>query len=258
MGMRFLTLAFWLVLTCFLLQGRAQAKDFIVLATPEAPFKYIDNERVRGIDIDVLDQVMNEIGVTYQVRFIRSGARILQEAKNGRADMLHLFSRKPERELFLDYPQESYVSLAWHFFVRAEDQNRIQYNNFKDLLGLQVGATKDFSYTEEFWKAGLALQQVSNNDLQIQKLIGRRIDVVPLNTISTLYELRLQGRESQVSFLPKALKSKPYYNVFPRASSHPDARQVRDRYDAVIRGMKKAGEIRRIMADYLGDRLPEP
>ena len=95
---------------------------------------------------------------------------------------------------------------------------------------------------------------VSRNDLQISKLLKNRIDAVPLNTINTLYEEKKRGTLAQLSYLPKPLKSKPYYNVFTRASNHPDKKRVMEEYDKIIKEMKKDGTIQSIFKKYLGKK----
>jgi polar amino acid transport system substrate-binding protein len=137
--------------------GVAVARDLIVLATPEEPYKFEENGVFKGIDIEVLDEVMRRLGLRYSVELVESGTRIQQEARAGRADILLLFSRKPDREEYLIYPQESYIDISWHFFIRAENEGKITFESFEDLKGLQIGITQDFAYTPEFLNSDLDL-----------------------------------------------------------------------------------------------------
>ncbi|MHA7774175.1 substrate-binding periplasmic protein [Roseibium sp. M-1] len=241
-------------LACSLLMftGSALARDLIVLATPEEPYKFEDNGTFKGIDIEVLDEVMRRLGLTYSVEMIDSSARILQEARSGGADILLVYSKKPDRLEFLHYPQESYIDISWNFFIRAEDVGRISYESFDDFRGLQVGKTLDFAYTPEFLESGLDFQTIGDNTLQIGMLLAGRIDVVPMNTIATLYEEKKSGRLDQLAFLPKPLITRPYYNVFTRASTYPDIEGLVARYDETIREMKADGTLDAILVKYLG------
>ena len=236
-----------------LLAGRAVAdRPMIILATPQAPFKYERDGAPAGIDVDVISHVLAAIDQPYRVRFIRSDTRIQVEARAGRADILLVFSKKAERMAYLEYPEESYIDITWNFFIRKEDRNRIRFDRLEDLQGLRVGATRDVAYTPEFWAAGLDLQVITNNDLQIRKLIGGRIDVVALNTINTLYEQKSNGLLDKVTYLAKPLKSKPYFNVFARNSRHPAMATLKRRYDAIIRSLKRDGTIKKIYDRHLG------
>ncbi len=242
------------VLSLALLAGTASARDLVVLATPEEPYKFVEDGVYKGIDVEVLDEVMRRLGLSYSLELIDSGTRIQQEARAGRADMLLLFSKKPDRMEYLNYPDESYIDISWSFFIRAEDAGTIRFEGYDDLKGLQIGITQDFAYTPEFLNAGLDFQTVASNNLQIGMLLAKRVDAVPMNTISTLYEEKKAGRLDQLATLPLPLITKPYYNVFAKASTYPDIKSLPGRYDETIREMQSDGTLDAILIKYLGRR----
>ena len=230
----------------------AHSRDFIILANPQEPYKFQEGSSNKGIDIEVIDIVMQRLGIPYQVKFIKSDARIQEEARKGNADMLLLFSRKASRDAYLIYPEQSYVNITWNFFIRVEDKGKINFETFDDLKNIPIGATVDISYTPEFHAAGLRLEMTTRNDLQIGKLLLKRFDAVPMNTISTLYEEKKKGNIDKITFLPKPLKSKPYYNVFTKASTYPDIAELVGKYSAIIKELKSDGTIDAIFKKYLG------
>jgi polar amino acid transport system substrate-binding protein len=240
------------VLALALQAATASARDLVVLATPEEPYKFADSGVYKGIDVEVLDEVMRRLGLSYSLTFVESGTRIQQEARAGRADMLLLFSKNQERMEYLIYPQESYIDISWRFFIRAEDAGSIQFGSYDDLQGLQIGITQDFSYTPEFLASGLDFQTIASNNLQIGMLLAKRVDAVPMNTISTLYEEKKAGRLAQLATLPQPLITKPYYNVFAKASTFPEIESLPGRYDATIRQMQSDGTLDAILVKYLG------
>lgn len=245
-----------LLLTYFLLMpAYSGTEEIIVLANPQEPFKYSENGIIKGIDIEILDHAMNRLGTPYHIMLIDSDARILEEAKKGRADILLLFSKNESRLEYLNYPDESYIDLTWNFFIRKNDSRKIHFDTLKDLRNLKTGATLGVTYTPEFFSSGLNLDVIVQNHLQIKKLLNGRIDTVPLNTINALYSAKKTGEITRLSYLPKPLKSKPYYNVFPKASRVLDQPNLIKRYDQAIRDMKQDGTIETIFKKYLGDSL---
>ncbi|MGX1498282.1 polar amino acid transport system substrate-binding protein [Labrenzia sp. MBR-25] len=242
------------VLALALQAATVSARDLVVLATPEEPYKFVQNGVSKGIDVEVLDEVMRRLGLSYSLAFVDSGTRIQQEARAGRADMLLLFSKKQDRMEYLVYPQESYIDISWSFFIRAEDAGSIHFENYNDLKGLQIGITQDFSYTPEFLASGLNFQTIASNKLQIGMLLAKRVDAVPMNTISTLYEEKKAGRLDKLATLPLPLITKPYYNVFAKASTFPEIESLPERYDATIREMQTDGTLDAILVKYLGRR----
>lgn len=233
----------------------AIARSLIVLANPQAPYKFEENDRASGIDVEVLELFAKQEKIDFNLKFISSDARILEESRHGRADMLLLFSKKISRMEFLTYPSTSYVNITWNFFIRSSDKDRIRFESLKDLGGLKVGATNSIAYTPEFLTAGLDLDFAPINSLQIKKLLQGRIDIVPMNTINTLYEENRKGNLHRIKFLAKPLKQKPYYNVFSKNSDYPNLAELIKKYEKFIIEKKNDGTIQQIIRKYLGTYL---
>ncbi|MEH6631397.1 MAG: ABC transporter substrate-binding protein [Halopseudomonas aestusnigri] len=250
--MKKISLCIFISFMCALINHTAYSRDFIIIANPQEPYKFKEGTTNKGIDVEVIDIVMKRLGIPYKIMFIKSDARIQEEARKGKADMLLLFSKKKSRQEYLIYPEQSYVNITWNFFIRSEDEGKIKFKTFDDLKDIPIGATVDISYTPEFHQAGLKLEMTTRNDLQIGKLLLKRFDAVPMNTISTLYEEREKGNLDKITYLPKALKSKPYYNVFTKASDYPNVSELIEEYSSIIKELKANGTIDAIFAKYLG------
>ena len=233
------------------LLAKELTKDFVIAGTPQFLFKMEVKGKYQGIDIDIIQKVMQELKIPYTIKLIKSNKRLLTEAKNGHVDMLISLSKKASRMECFDYPQQSYKQIMWHFFIRKPDQGKIHFNTFDDLKGLRVGATHDISYTSEFWNAKLNLSMASKNTQQIPKLLNNRIDIVPMNTVNTLYEAQQKGYLEEIIHLSKPLKSSPYYNPFPKASTYPNKEMIMQHYDQAIKKMQADGTIQAIFDKYL-------
>jgi len=232
--------------------GGAHARPLVVAANPQPPFKYEEAGQLLGIDTEIIRRVLEELGIAHEILLITSDQRLQVEAKAGRIDVLLLYSENEERRAYLDYPDESYIDLTWNFFIRAADKGKFNFETYDDLMHLRIGATRGVSYTPEFWDAGLQLDLVSENTLQIEKLLAGRIDTVPMNTISTLHRAHVDGYLGELAVLPKPMKSKAYFNVFSKASTHPDMARLKANYDRIIQDLKTGGHIQEIMSRYIG------
>ncbi|WP_022941895.1 substrate-binding periplasmic protein [Psychromonas hadalis] len=241
-----------IILILIINQPIVEARDFEIVGTYEVPYRFIEKgtSNIQGIDIDIIRVVMEELNIAYNIELINSGSRIIKQATTGKVDMVLSFSKKSDRTYLL-YPQNSYKNLSWNFFINKKDISKIIYNELSDLKGLRVGATQDWSYTPEFWQAGLNLNVLTNNNLQLLKLYRGRIDIVPLNTTSALYKIKKKGYSDKITFLPKPLKSKPYFNAFVVASSYPNKETLLQRYDKIIYRMINDGTIQEIFDKYL-------
>lgn len=229
-------------------------RKFIIIADQEPVFRYIDdNSKVSGIDIEIIDIVMKELKLPYEFKLITSTARGVAEAKRGNVDMLMSKIMKEDRKAYLIYPQETYRDIAWNFFIRKEDEGKIKYDSLNDLKGLKVGATKNFAYTDDFWAADLDLDIMQSNDQQLNKLIYKRFDIVPLTTLSTLHKARNNGQIDKITYIPKALAHTKLYNgssVFTKASTYPNIKKLIKEYDIVIRKLTGNGQIQAVFDKY--------
>ena len=241
----------------FSLVSPIYSRDFLILGIPEEPNRWIDKSgKAVGIDIDVIDYIMKKIGVKYKVSLINSSLRLESLEKNNitKCDMIFTYSKNKEREKYLIYPEESHIEFSWNFFYLKENEGKYKYDTFEDFKGLTIGITDGFSYTPEFWCAvnsGLfKTDKIVQNNLQLPKLSKKRFDLVPLKTISTIYQLKKEGTLSQYSYLHKPLAKRAYYNVFVKSSDYPNINTIIKKYDEVLKEMKEDGTLKSIFSKY--------
>ncbi|HOJ64851.1 MAG TPA: ABC transporter substrate-binding protein [Spirochaetota bacterium] len=232
-------------------------RPFIIAGIPEEPNRWVnENGELVGLDIDIVTYIMEKIGIPYKIILESSSARLEANwmSDNPPYDMVFTYSKKPEREKYLIYAKESHIDFSWNFFIRKEDEGKYKFEKFEDLKGVKIGATQGIAYSDEFWQAYkdgiLTLDIIQKNEIQLDKLLAKRIDMVPLNTQITLYELKTKGLSDKVSYLPKPIKSKPYYNTFVIKSSYPNLNEIITKYDEILVEMKKDGTLKKILAKY--------
>ncbi|RDH43936.1 substrate-binding periplasmic protein [Zooshikella ganghwensis] len=255
--------AAWLFLTVSL--SADSAPPLKVVGTPEIPYRYHDEAgELKGIDIEIIQRIMQTLDFNYTIRLVPVGSRIIKMAQSGDVDIVLSFSKKTDRLAYLVYPKQYYSQFTWNFFIRRNDAERITYQTLKDLESLRVGATQDWSYTEDFWEAHLDLHVETNNLLHLEKLMHGRIDVVPMNTLPTLMELHQRGLSQFISYLPKPLSSKAYYNPTSKHSAHPLLPKWRVNYDRLLYLWLKNGQVKAIYRHYFpkdiitNDLIPAP
>ena len=196
------------ILLCLLFPLWLQAKELIIGGTLEPPLKYLDAQGVpHGLDVDVVSTIFGKLRIPIRIELTDSGARLTRNAETGVYDLVMTHSYKPERERYLLYPQQAHLRHSWHFFVRKADLLKIRYDTLADLKPWRIGITKDFSYTPEL-TAALAdpayhFQEIPINQLQLRKLIAGRIDVVPMPLVTAFAQIKEEGLEGKLDYLPK-------------------------------------------------------
>ncbi|WP_051208147.1 substrate-binding periplasmic protein [Saccharospirillum impatiens] len=235
-----------------------QASPLVVVGVPEPPFKMMEEGEITGIDVRIMQRVLEELNIAHEFYLLGSGSRMMREAEAGHIDVMMSLSHNPEREEHLSYPDRSYKDLSWHFIIRSSDAGNIEYSTLEDLQPWRVGAVQSWAYTREFWDMPLNRILVTDHRLLIDMVLSGRIDVAPVSTAETAYMIRLRNLENRVTFLEKPLTARPYYNVFVKNSEHPDFPTLVAEYDRVIEELQATGFIDRVYWDYLDtlDSLP--
>lgn len=241
-----------LMLLC-VMSTHVVARALVIEGLEEEPLKWMDHEEAKGIDIDIMTEVLNTMGITnYVFRFVDTGSRLLQNARNGKSDIALTLSMNNHRARYLIYPNEAHLLLDWRFAVRADDKDIIRFEDFADLARFRIGAAADYSYTSTFWNSGLDIQRVARSDLLIPMLLQNRFDAAPVNYLNTIYDSLQNSYRDKVAFLYPPLRRAPYYNVFSRASDYPDKEKFLAEYDEIIREMRDDGRLLSIFERHLG------
>ncbi len=247
-----LKMGIWICILSLMPVGIIYSQDFIIAGIKSPPLQFREDSKIQGINIEILDLISKKTGISFTYEIYDSVPRLFHQLKTGSADMTFQISRNADRMTWLTYPEESYINLSWNFFILRKNRGKIKYESFQDLKGLVIGIVQEVSYTPEFLNSGLKFDISTKMRLQLKKLLAGRFDAAPLTTINTLYIAKKQGVLDQLTYLPKPVKSKPYYAAFSKASKHPLKAKLFQQYDHLIQKMKEDGTIIKIYEKYLG------
>ena len=244
-----------LLLLCLLLPCWLSAKELVIGGTLEAPLKSLDAAaRPYGLDVDLVTAIFGALKVPIRIELTDSGARLTRNAKMGEYDLLMSLSHKPERESYLIYPKQAHIRHSWHFFARKADLDKIHYNTLADLKPWRIGITKDYAYTPELSAAeqdpDYHFQQIPLNQLQLRKLVAGRIDLVPMSLVTAFGQIRKEHLEDKLGYLPKPLKTNPYYHVWCKARADEQTPALMAAYDAELLRMKQDGRLKALYDRY--------
>lgn len=232
-------------------------RDFIIAGIPEEPNRWVNEQgETVGIDVEIAEYIFDEMGINYKIELVDASSRLEKGWKTDKPlyDMVFTYSIKSSRQEYLTYANESHITFSWNFFILKKNEGKVKYNTFDDFKGNIIGMTRGFSYTDDFMNAVkdgvFQVDESAKNSVQLKKLLAGRFDAVPLNTVATLYELKIKGLEDKYTYLPKPLKEKPYYNTFPKHSTYPGLDNIIKQYDEILARMKKDGTLKKILAKY--------
>ncbi len=243
------------------------AKPFTMGGDVDPPLKWLDeNNQPVGIEIELLTAIYKEMpDLVPEFKFVifRSSPRSKQALKDGTLDQYITMSHKKKRMAYLLYPEESHLNIKWvffttHQFLLKEQQlgSPVLFNEYQDLAKYKIGATQDYAYSEEFWRLAnngtLNVEVMQKNKLNIKKLLAGRIDLFPSYQFKMQWNAQQGGYAHLISYLPKAIRDKKYFNPFSKASTYPNVlnKKIIHRYDEVLRSLKRKGLIKKILKKY--------
>lgn len=218
-------------------------RPLILGSTIDPPLKWLEGDVPRGFDVDLLNEILPLAGVSkFQFAFFDGTARNLEEAKGGRVDLIVTLSKKPDREVYLDYPKESHIEIKWQFVIRATDKDRIKFETFDDLKGLELGVVDAIAYADTL-PATLKYQVTQVERNLFPMLLANRIDVIPMVATEAAYKAKMERLTDKIHILPKPFRTALYYYPWSKNSDYPDKALVMNKMDEILARKREDGSL---------------
>ena len=201
----------------------------------------------------VVTEVFNSMGYEVRIRYY-PWARAFASARDGTSDAVayvYMTERRGKSYLFSDPVTHERLVV----FTKKETKVP-EWETFRDFKGFRIGATRDFSYTDEFWilaEKGVLTLDVANNDTSnFAKLIEKRIDVFfadELVGFTILRERFAPAIGDMIKSSERAIAEHIGTIGFTRAN--PRGRKLRDVFNRGLKELKDSGKFQTMYSDLL-------
>ena len=140
------------------------------------PFNFFENGTPKGFSIDYMNLLASRLGIEIQYITGPTWNEFINMVKNNELDIMLNIARSPERETFLDFTHEPYVTLMQALYTR-DDQPLI--SSIEDLYGKTFAMPKGF-YLQEILKKypKIKIHEVSNTTEAIRAVSIGKADVM--------------------------------------------------------------------------------
>ena len=234
------TWAAWLA-CCWCLNCLAAEPWRIAADASFEPYSYLDADgsAPRGLDVELVDAVMTEVGEPYAIALLpweRVKLLLTQRA----IDAAFVFTGTAERRAQYDLvgPLRSGETV----FVTLERSPLRFWRDFNDLKPYLVGQVRGYNYDSDFDAAELRRDQHATAPRQlVAMLLAGRVDVIVGDKVQLLYYVQQLKSESLVRVLSKPLGQIPRYVAF--AKGDPRARQ----FEAALKKAQQNGKLQAIL-----------
>jgi len=219
----------------------AQAETWTMVSEDDVPpFVSIDHGQKVGLDVDLVDAVLREVGVAVEHRGVPWN-RVLQLLDRGKVDLGFPFIDSPDYSA--RYILVGPIRLGRSALVGVAG-TRIEFKEFSDLNRFVVATVQGYAYSPAFDHAtGLRKDQTATSQLLLlKKLIAERDDLIAgdADTLKALAER--EGLTRRIAFLPHLIEEAPRYVAFPK-----DRVDQAARFRAALERVRASGEFDRIL-----------
>ncbi|MDX1692819.1 MAG: transporter substrate-binding domain-containing protein [Ketobacteraceae bacterium] len=181
--------------------------------------------------------------------------RALVAARNGKVDATSFWYRSDEKAR--DFYYSDPISEHRELFFYLKKKNLPPWHQLSDLSGLDIGATRGYTYTDKFWQMGedgqLAISEANSDELNFKKLLAGRIDIFPAGEVVGWRVLRSLDGEAlkRVAVLEKPLANQTGHLLFPRES--PDSEGLLKAFNKGLKSLREDGTYQRYYEEMLKD-----
>lgn len=216
------------------------------MATTNWPPFYAESLDNGGPLTEIVDEAFKRMGHTATTEFL-PWTRARRKVLIGEADIIlgaYFSEQRSKKHHFSDPIMMVDVGLIAH-----KNSGIQRFNKLEELTPYSIGVSKGWVNSPEFDNANYLSKDVANNQiLNIRKLAHHRVDIISVSSEVFKYELaknNLSHTLSQYVFL-QPLLSKSSLRLMIR-KSHPDHKEVIDRFNQTLAEMKKDGSYQLIL-----------
>lgn len=174
-----------------------------------APYAYLQDGQLRGIDYEVTTRVFARLGVEVDVQIL-PWKRCLAMIEQGQADGILDIFQNESRQPYLVYAPEpmSYVE----FVLFQAGTRRHPVSKLEDLTGLTVGTSPGYNYGAAFNEARYFKREAApSHEANFGKLVLGRIDLAITDRRVGHYLLQHLGLQQQVEVMPLVISHQAQY-----------------------------------------------
>jgi len=194
-----LTLFIFLVLACAI----AVSATVVFTTEPPArlvcdvwpPYQYKAEGRITGFSAEMVRAVYERLGTPISSMETFPWKRALEILESGNAEGLFSVNKTRDRGIFARFPDEPLFEAPWIIWTKRESPIR----TLEDLKDKSIGVVIGYSYTPDFWEfiqTHCKVEQVTTDDINLQKLASERLDAVVAeygNGLHLIRKLKLRG-----------------------------------------------------------------
>jgi glutamine transport system substrate-binding protein len=227
--------------------GKEETKKKIIVGTDAAfaPFEYMDKGKIVGFDVDLLDAVMKEAGMDYELKNI-GWDPLFAALQNKEIDMaISGITINDKRKQTYDFSVPYFEATQ---MIMVKQNSPIK--NALDLKGKTIGvqnATTGQEAVEKLLGKGNNIKKFETTVVAIMELLNGGVDaVVTDNAVANEYVKNNPNKKIKVIPDSKHFESEFYGMMFPKGSD------LKAKVDEALKKVMKSGKYAEIYKKWFG------
>lgn len=244
----------WLVglvsLVVWLAPAAAQCTRVVFSANPDyPPYHWADGDRIVGASVALTGRILDELGVSWEARFVGPWPRVLKSAEYGEIDLVVSLKPTPEREAYLDFTRApAFPNPMAVFVARARP---LKFEVPEDLVGKRGGRSSGDRFGDSFDRFAekrLTIEDADSLAVNFNKLLANRIDYVVTGLYTGRAHLLGAGQADRIVPLPRPVNEGFIHHGFVRRSP---CAALRAAVDTALAAAQRSGLAARLLEEAL-------
>ena len=223
-----------------------KAEQLTIVSEPWPPYVFEENNTIRGIDYEVSDRLLRELGYDPKWRMM-PWKRAQHEVREGNADAILDISINDQRRQTYHYPSEPLSHSETVLFYRKSQP--FPFTRIEDLRGLRIGISAGYSYGNDEFKAANYFERWPCPAIEacLLMLEHGRVDMLPINRRVGLYTIRQLGLNDRIAHHDTQLSSGELYLAFARTPALAD---LAKRFSEALQQFKQSDDYLHLLYRY--------
>lgn len=203
----------------------------------------------KGFFSEIVTASFEAVGITPQYEFY-PWARCEYLLENDRVFAIMPYTVTEERKQKYSFSDEVAASTGRFFYLKSRFPQGLSYQEWSDLKDINLGGTRGYWYEETFKKAGLDVDYVSSDIVNLRKLKAGRIDAFVMNELQGRAMIKEEFPGQQEAF---GVVEKPADQSWLRlmiAPGYPNAAEITQEFNRGLEIIKKNGTYADILEKY--------
>lgn len=227
----------------------ASQNQRVILATGEWPPYTSRYQRNYGIFTEIVSAVFKEMGMKPIYRF-HPWKRSEVEVRKGHALASFPHVITPERRDEFHFSEAIAYSTGRMFYNTRKNPFGIELGSIDDLRRYSIGCGTGYRHEGALRDLGLSMEYVASEDQNIRKLFLRRVDLLPMDEVVGLYQIRrlYPRRMHSFAFAEKPLTQDSLHVMF--STAYPHAAEIEEEFNQALLKIREKGIYQRICSRY--------